>query len=42
MTIVPADEMEKYIGQEVGVSDWFEINQERINSCCFFLDFHIF
>ena len=31
MTIVPADEMEKYIGQEVGVSDWFEINQERIN-----------
>ena len=31
MTIVPADEMEKYIGQEVGVSDKFEINQERIN-----------
>ena len=31
MTIVPADEMEKYIGQEVGVSDWFEINQERLN-----------
>ena len=31
MMIVPAEEMEKYIGQEVGVSDWFEINQERIN-----------
>ena len=29
--IVPAEEMEKYIGQEVGVSDWFEINQDRIN-----------
>ncbi len=31
MMIVPAEEMEKYIGQEVGVSDWFEINQDRIN-----------
>lgn len=31
MTIVPAEEMEKYIGQEVGVSDWFEMTQERIN-----------
>ena len=32
MTItVSKDEIENYIGKETGVSDWFEIDQERIN-----------
>ena len=31
MKVIPANELENYIGQEVGVSDWFEITQERIN-----------
>ena len=31
MNIVPANELEKYIGQETGVSNWIEITQERIN-----------
>lgn len=30
-TIVQATELEKYIGQETGVSDWFYIDQNRIN-----------
>src|SRR5229473_5791922 len=25
------DEMHKYVGQEIGVSDWIEVTQERIN-----------
>src|SRR3954449_8741760 len=25
------DEMHKYVGQEIGVSDWVEVSQERIN-----------
>ncbi|MBP6771199.1 MAG: MaoC family dehydratase [Reyranella sp.] len=25
------NEMQKYVGQEIGVSDWVEITQERIN-----------
>ena len=28
--IVPAEEMKNYIGEEVGVSDWLEITQDRI------------
>ena len=31
MKVVPAKELKDYVGQEVGVSDWFEVNQERIN-----------
>ena len=25
------NEMHKYVGQEIGVSDWVEVTQERIN-----------
>src|SRR5881227_1060083 len=25
------NEMQKYVGQEIGVSDWVEVNQDRIN-----------
>src|SRR5438445_11491283 len=25
------NEMQKYVGQEIGVSDWVEVSQERIN-----------
>ncbi len=31
MKVVPAQELKNYLGQEVGVSDWFEVTQERIN-----------
>jgi acyl dehydratase len=31
MKVVPAQELKDYVGQEVGVSDWFEVTQERIN-----------
>ena len=31
MKVIPANELENHIGEEVGVSDWFEITQERIN-----------
>ena len=31
MKVVPANELENHIGEEVGVSDWFEVTQERIN-----------
>ena len=29
--LVSPDELESYIGKEVGVSEWFEIDQERVN-----------
>lgn len=29
--IVTKDELKDYIGQETGVSDWYKIDQERIN-----------
>lgn len=29
--IVSADQIENYVGQEVGVTDWMEIDQDRIN-----------
>ena len=31
MPIVPADKLQEYIGQEIGVSDWFTVDQKRIN-----------
>ena len=31
MKVIPASELESHIGEEVGVSDWFEVTQERIN-----------
>ena len=31
MKVIPANELENHIGEEVGVSDWFEVTQERIN-----------
>ena len=31
MKVIPANELENHIGEEVGVSDWLEITQERIN-----------
>lgn len=29
--VVSADQLSDYIGKEVGVTDWFEIDQQRIN-----------
>lgn len=29
--IINADQLDNYVGQEVGVSDWFEVDQDRIN-----------
>ena len=29
--LVPAETLVDYIGQDLGSSDWFEVNQERIN-----------
>lgn len=31
-TIVPATELANHVGSEVGVSDWFTIDQDRINA----------
>ncbi len=31
MPIVPAGKLQDYVGQEIGVSDWFVVDQERIN-----------
>ncbi|MCU0446081.1 MAG: MaoC family dehydratase [Microscillaceae bacterium] len=31
LTVKGLDELRTYVGKEIGVSDWFEINQERIN-----------
>jgi acyl dehydratase len=31
LKVIPANELENHIGEEVGVSDWFEVTQERIN-----------
>ncbi len=32
MPVVPADELRNHIGQETGRSEWFTIDQERINT----------
>lgn len=32
MITIPADELVDHIGEETGVSDWLEIDQERINA----------
>ena len=29
--LVPADKLVDYVGQEIGSSDWFEVDQDRIN-----------
>ena len=29
--LVPAEKLVDYVGQEIGSSDWFEVDQERIN-----------
>lgn len=29
--VISADQLENYIGKEVGVTDWLEIDQDRIN-----------
>jgi len=31
LNVIPADELENHIGEEIGVSEWIEITQERIN-----------
>lgn len=31
MNVIPANELEKHIGEEIGLSEWIEITQERIN-----------
>lgn len=30
-TVVPADQLSDYVGEDLGCSDWFLIDQERIN-----------
>ena len=32
MKILPIEEIQQMVGQEIGVSEWFEISQERINN----------
>ena len=32
MQFVPLEELSSYIGKETGTSDWFEIDQERVNT----------
>ncbi len=32
MQVVPVDQLTDYIGRDVGESDWFTIDQERINA----------
>ncbi|GIT32811.1 MAG: hypothetical protein Ct9H300mP3_03420 [Gammaproteobacteria bacterium] len=29
--LVPAEELVDYVGKEIGTSEWFEVDQERIN-----------
>jgi len=29
--LIDADQLSEYIGKEVGLTDWLEINQDRIN-----------
>ncbi len=29
--LVPAEKLTEYVGKEIGSSDWFEVDQERIN-----------
>lgn len=31
MKVIPATELENHIGEEIGLSDWIEVTQERIN-----------
>jgi len=31
MKVIPASELESHVGEEIGVSEWFEVTQERIN-----------
>ncbi len=31
MKVIPANELEDHIGEEIGLSEWIEITQERIN-----------
>ena len=31
-TVVPADRLQDYVGKDLGCSEWFQIDQERINA----------
>ncbi|MBC8480169.1 MAG: MaoC family dehydratase [Candidatus Actinomarina sp.] len=31
MKVIPASELENHIGEEIGISEWIEVSQERIN-----------
>ena len=31
MKVIPANELENHIGEEIGISEWIEVTQERIN-----------
>ena len=31
MKVIPATELENHIGEEIGVSEWIEVSQDRIN-----------
>ena len=31
MNVIPANELENHIGEEIGLSEWIEVTQERIN-----------
>ena len=30
--LVPAEKLVDYVGQEIGSSDWFEVDQDRIDT----------
>ena len=32
ITVVKVEDLESYVGKELGATDWFKIDQERINS----------
>ena len=38
MQLIPAEELAERVGEETGVSDWFEIDQDRIDTLCWRLD----
>ena len=31
ITVVKVEDLESYVGKELGATDWFKIDQERIN-----------
>jgi acyl dehydratase len=42
MKLVPAEELQNYVGKELGKGEWLEINQDRINGFADVTDDHQF